>query len=226
MSEDSSVGEEIEYSRALFLCSADDAASTIDYSKAVNIDDGVVDSPPSRGPLLTFAKSPSPLRTQSWTPFDRDQSPSPKHADALACKTPQRQLYCTTAPPVVMDNEVPLIGSVVENIVPIAVTMPTSSMCVAPTNTCNTRKGTRTLPPFSSSAGKRLKGDGSKSDPQSSPRPYMKSNSKFYGQFQPPYITHSNEGCVGCKFSRREDIMRGMEKLRQSNLVENGGRSV
>lgn len=61
-SHDSSFGEEIEYNGALFLCSVDDATSSIDYSNAVNIDDGVVNSPPSLGPLLTFAKSMSSFR--------------------------------------------------------------------------------------------------------------------------------------------------------------------
>ena len=47
------------------LCSAADAASaTIDYSKG-NIEDGVVNSPPSRGPVKTPICSPSPLKRAS-----------------------------------------------------------------------------------------------------------------------------------------------------------------
>ena len=47
------------------LCSVGDAASTtIDYSKG-NIEDGVVDSPPSRGPVKTPICSPSPLKRAS-----------------------------------------------------------------------------------------------------------------------------------------------------------------
>lgn len=93
VSEDSSFEEEIQCSKGLFLCSAADAASTIDYSKAVDINEGVVDSPPSRGAHPTGLKSPSPLRTQTWTPCGKDRSQSPPQHDQNACKTPQRKLY-------------------------------------------------------------------------------------------------------------------------------------
>jgi hypothetical protein len=43
---------------------ADAASAAIDYSKG-NIEDGVVDSPPSRGPLRTPISSPSPLKRVS-----------------------------------------------------------------------------------------------------------------------------------------------------------------
>ena len=47
------------------LCLATDAASAaIDYSKG-NIEDGVIDSPPSRGPMKTPICSPSPLKRAS-----------------------------------------------------------------------------------------------------------------------------------------------------------------
>lgn len=93
VSEDSSFGEEIQCSKGLFLCSAADAASTMDYSKSVDLNEGVVDSPPSRGALPTSTKSPSPLRTQTWTPGGRDRSTSPPRRNPKACQIPQRKLY-------------------------------------------------------------------------------------------------------------------------------------
>ena len=58
------------------LCSAVDAASaTIDYSKG-NIEDRVVDSPPSRGPVNTPICSPSPLK---WASSSRGHSFSSTH---------------------------------------------------------------------------------------------------------------------------------------------------
>jgi hypothetical protein len=53
------------YSKPCLLQSAADAASAaIDYSKG-NVEDGVVDSPPSRGPVRTPVCSPSPLKRAS-----------------------------------------------------------------------------------------------------------------------------------------------------------------
>ena len=52
-------------SKPYMLCSAADATSAaIDYSKG-NIEDGIVDSPPSRGPVKTPICSPSPLKRAS-----------------------------------------------------------------------------------------------------------------------------------------------------------------
>ena len=55
-------------SKPYMLCSAADAAfAAIDYSKG-NIEDGIVDSPLSRGPVKTPICSPSPLKraSSSW----------------------------------------------------------------------------------------------------------------------------------------------------------------
>lgn len=53
------------YSKPYLLRSATDAASAaIDYSKG-DVEDGVVDSPPSRGPVRTPICSPSPLKRAS-----------------------------------------------------------------------------------------------------------------------------------------------------------------
>ena len=77
------------YSKPYVLCSATDAASAaIDFSKG-SVDDGVVDSPPSRGSAKTPVCSPSPLKRSTSTPVrDRSHSPTPRTES-----TPQRKLY-------------------------------------------------------------------------------------------------------------------------------------
>ena len=71
------------------MFSATDAASTaIDFSKS-NVDDGVVDSPPSRGLRRSPIVSPSPLQGSLCRPrSDRSSSPTPRSSN-----TPHRQLY-------------------------------------------------------------------------------------------------------------------------------------
>ena len=78
-----------QYSKPYVLFSATDAASAaIDFSKS-NVDDGVVDSPPSRGLRRSPIVSPSPLRGSLCRPhFDRSFSPTPRSSN-----TPHRQLY-------------------------------------------------------------------------------------------------------------------------------------
>jgi hypothetical protein len=72
------------------MYSATDAASVaLDFSKG-NVEDGVVDSPPSRSVGRMPVCSPSPLRDCRWTPI-RQRSRSPTHHNV---RTPQRQLYC------------------------------------------------------------------------------------------------------------------------------------
>ena len=69
------------------MFSATNAASaTIDFSKT-NVKDGVVDSPPSRGPWRSLVLSASPLQGSPYVGC-RHRSPS---------RTPHRQLYkrCT-----------------------------------------------------------------------------------------------------------------------------------
>ena len=64
------------YSKPYMLRSATDAASAaIDYSKG-NVEDGVVDSPPKRGPARTTLCSPSPLKRESPS-RGRSLSPNP-----------------------------------------------------------------------------------------------------------------------------------------------------
>jgi hypothetical protein len=72
------------------MYSATDAASAVlDFSKG-NVEDGVVDSPPSHNTGQTPVCSPSPLRDCRSTPI-RQRSRSPTHHNV---RTPQRQLYC------------------------------------------------------------------------------------------------------------------------------------
>jgi hypothetical protein len=69
---------------------ATDAASVaLDFSKG-NVEDGFVDSPPSRSVERTPVCSPSPLHDCRWTPI-RQRSRLPTHHNV---RTPQRQLYC------------------------------------------------------------------------------------------------------------------------------------
>jgi hypothetical protein len=65
------------------------ASATLDFSKG-NVEDGVVDSPPSRSVGRMPVYSPSPLRDCWPTPI-RQRSCSPMHHNV---RTPQMQLYC------------------------------------------------------------------------------------------------------------------------------------
>ena len=78
-----------QYSKPYVLFSATNAAlAAIDFSKS-NVDDGVVDSPPSRGLRRSPIVSPSPLRGSQCRPrSDRSSSPTPRSSN-----TPHRQLY-------------------------------------------------------------------------------------------------------------------------------------
>jgi hypothetical protein len=72
------------------MYSATDAASAaLDFSKE-NVEDGVVDSPPSRSVGRTPVYLPSPLCDCRSTPI-RQRSCLPTHHNV---HTPQRQLYC------------------------------------------------------------------------------------------------------------------------------------
>lgn len=71
------------------MYTATDAASaTMDFTRE-GVDDDVVDSPPSRGPVRTPLCSPSPLKRICTSP-SRRRSMSPT---LPSCKMPQRQLY-------------------------------------------------------------------------------------------------------------------------------------
>jgi hypothetical protein len=79
-----------QFSKVYLMYSATDAASAaLDFSKR-NVEDGVVDSPPSRSADRTPICSPSPLRDCRSTSI-RQRSHSPVHHNV---RTPQRQLYC------------------------------------------------------------------------------------------------------------------------------------
>ena len=78
-----------QYSKPYVLFSTTDAASAaIDFSKS-NVEDGVVDSPPSRGLRGSPIVSPSPLQGSLCRPrSDRSSSPTPRSSN-----TPHQQLY-------------------------------------------------------------------------------------------------------------------------------------
>jgi hypothetical protein len=79
-----------QFSKPYLMYSATDAASmALDFSKR-NVEDGTIDSPPSRSAGRTPVCSPSPFRDYRSTPI-RQRSRSPTHHNV---RTPQRQLYC------------------------------------------------------------------------------------------------------------------------------------
>jgi hypothetical protein len=79
-----------QFSKLYSMYSTTDAASAaLDFSKG-NVEDGIVDSPPSRSAGRTPLCSPFPLRDCRSTPI-RQRSRSPMHHNVC---TPQRQLYC------------------------------------------------------------------------------------------------------------------------------------
>ena len=86
------------------MFSATDAAlAAIDFSKS-NVDDGVIDSPPSRGQRRSPIVSPSPLRGSLCRPrSDRSSSPTPRSS-----YTPHRQLYKQCADETPLDATVPV----------------------------------------------------------------------------------------------------------------------
>ena len=93
-----------QYSKPYVLFFATDAASAaIDFSKS-NVDDGVVDSPPSRGLRRSPIVSPSPLRRSLCRPrSDHSSSPTPRFSN-----TPHRQLYKQCADEAPLDAAVPV----------------------------------------------------------------------------------------------------------------------
>lgn len=190
VSEDSNFGEEMEYSQALFLCSAADAGSTIDYSKLANIDDGVVDSPPSLGPSHVLSRSPSPLRTQSWTPSLRGRSPSPTEVDPRSCMTPQRKLYDNVINPASAATHAIVTASVGVHGLRTATSKSASTIPGVLTKASKTRHLSPTLPSLMRPQGKRKKVDGGDSNPCSSSLPYFRCSKSFYGQSQPPLCAH------------------------------------
>jgi hypothetical protein len=83
-----------QFSKPYLMYSATDAASaTVDFAKG-NVEDGVVNSPPSRGAGRSPICSPSPLRGCDWTPTGQRSCSLTKQT----IRTPQRQLY--SKPPV------------------------------------------------------------------------------------------------------------------------------
>jgi hypothetical protein len=82
-----------QFSKPYLMYSATDAASAaVDFAKD-SLEDGVVNSPPSRDAARLPVCSPSPLRGYGSTPT-RQRSYSPIKG---TLRTPQRQLYCKAA---------------------------------------------------------------------------------------------------------------------------------
>jgi hypothetical protein len=78
-----------QFSKPYLMYSATDVAlAALDFSKG-NVEDGVVDSPPSCSAGRTPICSPPPLRDYRSTPI-RQRSRSPMHHNV---RMPQRQLY-------------------------------------------------------------------------------------------------------------------------------------
>ena len=106
-----------QYSKPYILFSATDAASAaIDFSKS-NVDDGVVDSPPSRGLRRSPIVSPSPLRGSLCRPrSNRSSSPTPRSSNTL-----HRQLYKQCADEAPLDATVPVQVGCATAAVPVQV---------------------------------------------------------------------------------------------------------
>ena len=99
------------------MFSATDAASAaIDFSNS-NVDDGVADSPPSRGLRRSPIVSPSPLRGSLCRPrSDRSSSPTPRSSNS-----PHRQLYKKCADEAPLDAAVPVQVGCATTAVPVQV---------------------------------------------------------------------------------------------------------
>ena len=87
---------------SLYHFSAVDAASAVDYSRDVGIDDGVVNSPPPKLVARAYAPSPSPLSKEKRT-LVRLGHLSPSRDDGVARRGPTRRLRmegppCHTSP--------------------------------------------------------------------------------------------------------------------------------
>jgi hypothetical protein len=88
-----------QFSKPYLMYSATDAASaTVDFAKG-NVEDGVVNSPPSRGAGRSPVYSPSPLQGCNWTPTGQRSCSLTEQT----IRTPQRQLY--SKPPVCSTEE-------------------------------------------------------------------------------------------------------------------------
>ena len=76
---------------SLYQFSALDAASAVDYSKDIEVNDGVVDSPPAKVASLKYAPSPSPLCKEKRA-LERRRDASPPGNDGDARQGPSRRL--------------------------------------------------------------------------------------------------------------------------------------
>lgn len=155
-----------------------DVASTNDYSDATNIDDGVVDKPPSGGPLSTFAESLSPLWTQTWTSSVWKRSLSTSHDDPPACRLFSRicMIMLSFRPQLTVRHLLLRMWSKMECLVCLQGPW---VLLLAPMKDLKTQKVPLTLSPLISVHGKRLKGDGTRRDHHSSLKPYCGSNGWF-----------------------------------------------
>ena len=82
---------------SLYLFSAVDAASAVDYSRELNIDDGVVNSPPPKLVARAYAPSPSPLSKEKRTHVRLAHS-SPSRDDGITRRGPIRRLRMDASP--------------------------------------------------------------------------------------------------------------------------------
>jgi hypothetical protein len=88
-----------QFSKPYLMYSATDVASaTVDFAKG-NVEDSVVNSPPSRGTGRSPVCSPSPLRGCDWTPTGQCSYSLTEQT----IRIPQRQLY--SKPPVCSTEE-------------------------------------------------------------------------------------------------------------------------
>ena len=99
------------------MFSATDAASAaIDFSKS-NVDDGIVDSPPTRGLRRSPIVSPSPLQGSLCRPHsDRSSSPTPRSSN-----TRHRQLFKHSTDEAPLDAAVPVQVGCATAAVPVEV---------------------------------------------------------------------------------------------------------
>jgi len=79
---------------SLYLFSALDAASAVDYSRGTGIEDGVVNSPPPKLHSRVLAPSPSPLSKEKRTTI---RLATPSRDDGVARRGPSRRL-CMEGP--------------------------------------------------------------------------------------------------------------------------------
>lgn len=211
--------ETTPYSRPYLLRSAADASSTaIDFSKG-GVEDGVVDSPPSRGPVRTPACSPSPLKR---APLGGSNcfSPNPRTIEG-----PSRKLNLPL-------DEAPghhLIEDVVTpSALPIAVidavahvrrqNLPSEGIPIEPPRPRRTPIA-YSKNPIASMSKPPLRGSKSLSICEATDSP-RRSKRKLTGAERVSMCDLLAEGSGSYYRSRREDILRGLAKLKAEEAAK------